>query len=73
MKRRDEITVRIEIAEVRVDQIDQLFCEADFYDRTPQEEVRALESERTGLLAEIETLMADWERIELELEELDGR
>jgi energy-coupling factor transporter ATP-binding protein EcfA2 len=71
-KRRDEITARLDQAETRVEEIDKTFCEADFYDRTPQDEVRALESERTGLLAEVEKLVADWERVEQELEELEG-
>jgi len=70
--RRDTITAQIEGAEARVAQIDQTFCEPDFYEATAQEEVRALESERSGLQAKVESLMAEWEDIERELSQPEG-
>jgi ATPase subunit of ABC transporter with duplicated ATPase domains len=67
---RDEVTVAIEAAEARVAAIQQAYCEPGFFDETPPDEVAALEKEESELRPRIEALMADWERIELELEEL---
>ena len=63
-KRLDPVTERIEAAETRTREIDRLFCEADYFTRTPPAEVRALEGERKRLADEIAGLMAEWEAIE---------
>jgi hypothetical protein len=49
-------------------EIDAAFCDAGYYDRTPQEEVAALEAERATLQRRVEYLMGEWESVERELE-----
>jgi ATPase subunit of ABC transporter with duplicated ATPase domains len=58
------VTERIQAAEARVRDIDGLFCQPDYFRRTPAGEVRAREAERTSLQSEIAGLMAEWERLE---------
>ncbi len=60
--RQDRLSTRIEAAESRVEEIDRIFCVPGYYERTPPEEVSALEGERAGLQAEVAELTADWER-----------
>ncbi|MEN8144254.1 MAG: ribosomal protection-like ABC-F family protein [Gemmatimonadota bacterium] len=62
--RRDKITVEIEKAESRVSEIDEIFCDPNFYDSTPTSEVRQLESERTKLQAKLGELVREWEEVE---------
>jgi ABC-type multidrug transport system ATPase subunit len=69
-RRRDAITGEIEEAEARIDSINELFCNPGYFEKTPPEEVRKLENKQKGLKAKIEELMAEWEEIEKELEEL---
>ncbi len=69
----DEITARIEAAEVRVAEIDKTFCDPTYYERTPADDVRALEEERTGLQHEVARLMTEWERTEAEIDSLEKR
>jgi ATPase subunit of ABC transporter with duplicated ATPase domains len=66
--RRDELTGAIDAAEARMAEIDAAFCDAGYYDRTPQEEVAALEAERATLQRRVEYLMGEWESVERELE-----
>ncbi len=66
-KRRDEVTAEIEAAEARVAEIEGIFCEPGYYERTPPEEVASLEQERTELLERVERLMEEWEGVETEL------
>ena len=68
---RDEITAEIETAESRVHEINETFCDPTYFDRTPPENVRRLESEQKDLSSRIEVLMKDWESIEEELAGLD--
>jgi ATPase subunit of ABC transporter with duplicated ATPase domains len=58
------VTERIQAAEARVRDIDGLFCQPDYFRRTPAGEVRAREAERSSLQSEIAGLMAEWERLE---------
>ncbi len=58
------VTEKIETAERRVQEIDELFCEPDFFVRTPSDEVAELEAERHALQGELEELLAEWEAIE---------
>ena len=69
-RRRDELTVEIEKAEGRVVEIDAVFCEEGYYDRTPPEEVTALELERGSLQADVTERMEEWAALEREIDEL---
>ena len=67
LKRQEELTVSIEKAEARVAEIDEVFCEPKYYERTPPDEVKALETERSSLQSEVADLMAEWEGAEEEI------
>ena len=67
----DALMTRIEAGESRVSVIDQLFCELDYYERTPSDDVRALEDERSRLQGEVADLIAEWERTEEEMGALE--
>ena len=69
-RRREAITAEIEKAEARVDAINELFCNPGYFDKTPAKEVRELENEQQSLKSSVEELMAEWEALEQELEEL---
>jgi ATPase subunit of ABC transporter with duplicated ATPase domains len=66
-RRHEELTTRIDETETRMREIDALFCEPDYYDRTPAEEVRAMEEERARLRSREDELMGEWEEVEKEL------
>jgi ATP-binding cassette subfamily F protein 3 len=57
----DRLTVRVEAAESRIEEIDAIFCEPNYYENTPAAEVRALEEERNSLQSELAELMAEWD------------
>jgi hypothetical protein len=59
--------VQIEAAEARVAEIDAMFCEQGFFERTPNAELRRLEKERESRAAEASRLMERWEELEREL------
>jgi ATPase subunit of ABC transporter with duplicated ATPase domains len=61
--RLEELTAKIEAAEARVAAIDAAFCAPGYYERTPPEEVAALERERVALQAEAERLTAEWDEV----------
>ena len=65
-EKQDELTQEIEKAEKRIEEIETLFCQADYYTRTPPEEVRAIETERQSLMANVTALMKEWEECERE-------
>jgi chromosome segregation ATPase len=67
-ERLTEITARIEECESRIGEIDQTFCEPGYHERTPPEEVAALTEERNALQGEMDALLAEWERVETEME-----
>ena len=69
----DEITAKVEAAEARIVEIDETFCDPSYYERTPSDEVRALEKERTRRQHEVAQLMAEWERTEAEIDSLEKR
>ncbi len=65
-----EITDAIEAAEARVHEINEMFCDPSFFDRTPHEKVTKLEREQKKLGARVEDLMEEWEQVETERAEL---
>ncbi len=69
--RSDEITAQIEQSELRVSEIDEIFCEPAFYNSTPADAVWKLESERAKLQGELADLVREWEEIEEALDALD--
>ncbi len=66
--RRDVVTAAIEKAEQRIEEIDEAFCKAGFFDETSESKVRSMQAERDKLSADLEELMAEWEEIEAQLE-----
>ncbi len=68
-KRRDDITLEIEKAEARIDEINEQFCNPGFFDQTAPKEVRKLEDEQKRLSEKNNTLMEEWESLEEELSE----
>jgi ATPase subunit of ABC transporter with duplicated ATPase domains len=67
-QRRTELTDGIEAAEIRIDEIDATFARPGFFDATPADEVQVLQAERERLQQRVAELVADWERVESELE-----
>ena len=65
--RQEDLLEQIEMAENRLKQIDELFCQPNYYDETPPAEIKALEAERTDLERDVAYMTADWERTEQEL------
>ena len=47
-----------------------MWCEPGFYERTPQQDVSALEREERALGPEIDELVRKWEALEAELASL---
>ncbi|HEX5758279.1 MAG TPA: ABC-F family ATP-binding cassette domain-containing protein [Thermoanaerobaculia bacterium] len=66
-RRRDQVTASVEKAESRIHEINELFCDPAFFDRTPRDRVRKLEQEQKRLSTEIDALMGEWETLEGEL------
>ena len=58
----EELMARIDVAESRLQEIDAIFCEPAYYERTPPSEVKVLEAEMGRLKSEVTDLMAEWER-----------
>jgi len=68
--RRDQLTAEIETAESRIHAINELFCDPTYFQRTPRAEAGKLEGEQKQLAARVQQLMAEWERLEGELDSL---
>ena len=60
----EELVNQIEAAETRIKEIDELFCQPNYYEQTPPGEVKTLEAERTGIERDLAYLTAEWERTE---------
>ena len=65
------VTAKMEVAESRVAAIDGMFCEPDYFARTPSDEVRALEGERTRLKSDEADMLAEWEELEAVIAEFE--
>jgi ATPase subunit of ABC transporter with duplicated ATPase domains len=70
-RRRDEVTASVERAEARIHEINELFCDPAYFDRTSRNQVRKLEEEQKRLSGEVDSLMGEWETIEQELSGLE--
>jgi len=70
-KRRDKVTEELESAEEKVNAINELFCDPTYFDRTSHKEVTKKEGEQKKLSARVDELMAEWEKLEEELTELE--
>ena len=67
----DALMARIEGAESRVQEIDEIVCQPDYYERTEPDDVRPLEEERSSLHREVADLTSEWERVEKSMDALD--
>jgi len=67
---RDKLTVRLERAEARIAEIDELFCQPGYFEKTPSDEVSKFETERTRLGGEVDRLTREWHKLEADLEVL---
>jgi ATPase subunit of ABC transporter with duplicated ATPase domains len=70
--RREEVTATVERLEARIHEINEVFCDPTFFERTPHARVNKLEQEQKELSAQIDELMGDWEKLEEEIAALDG-
>ena len=70
-QRLEGITARIEAAEARVNEIDEMFCGPDYFQRTAADEIRAREREQDSLKGEVADLLTEWEQVEEEIAALE--
>jgi ATPase subunit of ABC transporter with duplicated ATPase domains len=68
--RREEITAGIEEVERRMAEIDEAFCRPDWYAPENAAAVAAAAAEREQLQRRLDELLATWENVEAELEQL---
>jgi len=68
---RDKLTQAIEQAEARVHEINEIFCDPTYFERTPAKEVKKLELEQKSLKDQIEELITEWARVEEQLAALE--
>jgi ATPase subunit of ABC transporter with duplicated ATPase domains len=69
-RRREELTKRIETAEGRVIEIDDLFCRPGYFESTAPDEVATRQRERAEMVDEVARLLSEWEMLENEIEEV---
>ena len=65
--RRDAIVAEIEVAEDRIGEINEVFCDPGYFGKSSPDAVRALEGEQNELRVDIERLTVEWEKAEEEL------
>ena len=65
--RQNEVAANIDAAEARIKEIDELFCQPLYYERTSLEQVTELETERKILNREVADLLGEWEQNEEEI------
>ena len=68
--RRDKVLAAIEAAEARKAEIHALWCAPGYAERTLKSQMMTLEDEEKSLGPKIEALVAEWEAIEKEIEDL---
>ena len=62
--RRDKVVRKIEVAEARIDEINEIFCDPGYFNKNDADAVRALETEQNSLKGDVERLTAEWEEAE---------
>ncbi len=65
--RRDAIVAKIEGAEDRIGEINEVFCDPGYFGKSSPDAVRTLEGEQDELRADIGRLTVEWEKAEEEL------
>jgi hypothetical protein len=68
--RRDKVMLDLDAAEAKKKAIHDGYATPGFFESKSREEIAALEREEAELGATIEALMAEWEKLELEIAEL---
>jgi ABC-type sulfate/molybdate transport systems ATPase subunit len=68
--KRDKVLAAIEVAEARRKAITDGYAAEGFFETTPADVLAALEKEDKDLAAQVDTLVAEWERLEAEIEAL---
>ncbi len=71
-RERDQLTRNIDKAEGRVAEINELFCNPGFFDRTDEKKVRKLEGEQKKLSEDVEGWMERWQTIEEKIQEIEN-
>ncbi|MEC9242933.1 MAG: hypothetical protein VYA48_09795, partial [Gemmatimonadota bacterium] len=67
LEHQEALAASIEQAEARVVEIDEVFCEPAYFERTSPDEVKILEAERMSLQREVAKLTLEWESAEEEI------
>lgn len=77
LKRQKDLKLRlgvvegaIEVAEKKIEDLDTLFCQPDFYDSREEAEIRRLTSDRESFKSEVEKLTKEWDDLGAEIEAL---
>jgi energy-coupling factor transporter ATP-binding protein EcfA2 len=63
----EKLIAHLETAESRLKEIDALFCQPNYYERTPTAQIKGLTEERTTLEGKVAELMKAWEKAEEEV------
>ena len=69
-RKRDDLTMSVEGIERRLREIDAMFCEDGFFDRSSTDEISRLETERADVEKKLEDLMEQWSAAEARLDQL---
>lgn len=69
-RQRNQLTSKIEKAEHRVGEINNVFCDPSYFEKASPKEVRKLEDEQKRLKGDVEGWMAEWESVEERISEL---
>ena len=66
----DELTEKISSAEERIEALNAIFCQENYYKDTPPGERAALEAEQRLLIEEVSRFMGKWESLEEQIQRL---
>jgi ATPase subunit of ABC transporter with duplicated ATPase domains len=65
--RRDKVMAEIDAAEAASKAIAERYCSPGFFERTPKEDIAALQAQEADLHRKIQALTAEWEELEREM------